>query len=330
MDDFLLFTSTKTSHFAKLEDLLKTLCKNGVKISPKKCQLFKTELQYMGHTIFLKDKRVCVKPLRSRIEGIQKLKPPTTIKGCRSFVGMVNFVTICCPELQKLLKPIYNLTRKGRQFIWGEEQQVAFEEIKSSLQKPPVLHLQDKKGRFQLSSDTSKFATGCGLYQVQNGQPKLSAYASKRMPEAAKNYSITELEMCGLAINITSFVHLLKKVDFDAVVDHLAITHIMQSKVEPAMTRIERLLELLSSYSFNLYYIKGKDMILCDFLSRQKIDDSNSNEIILISFSMRDVLQDRYYNLGNMTKDDKYLMQTRSQAKSSGLKVPEVHGIEKV
>ena len=137
MDYLLLFTPMKTSHFAKLEDLLKTLCKNGLKISPKKCQLFKTELQYMGNTIFTKDKRVCVKPFRSRIEVIQKLKPPTMIKGCKSFVGMVNFVSIFCPELQTLLKPIYDLTRKGRQFIWGEEQQVAFDEIKSRLQKTP-------------------------------------------------------------------------------------------------------------------------------------------------------------------------------------------------
>ena len=122
MDDLLLFTPTKTSHLAKLEDILKALHENGFKISPKRCQLFKRELQYMGNTIFIKDKRVCVKPLRSRIEVIQKLKPPTMIKGCRSFAGMVNFVSIFCPELQKLLKPIYNLTRKGRQFIWGEEQ----------------------------------------------------------------------------------------------------------------------------------------------------------------------------------------------------------------
>ena len=105
---------------------------------------------------------------------------------------------------------------------------------------------------------------------------------AKRLPKAAKNYSITEKEMCGLAINIASFAHLLKKVDFGAIVDHLALTHIMGSKVEPVTTRIKRLLEVLSSYLFNLYYIKGKDMILSDFLSIQKIDDSNPHEIILI------------------------------------------------
>ena len=170
MDDLLLFTPTKSSLFDKLEDLLKALCKNGLKISPQKCQLFKNELQYMGNTIFIKDRRACVKRLRSRIEAIQKLKPPMTIKGCRSFVGMVNFVTIFCPELQKPSKPIYYLTRKGRQFTWGEEQQKAFEEIKSRLQRPTVCHLSDRQERFQLYSDTSKFATGSALYQIQNGQ----------------------------------------------------------------------------------------------------------------------------------------------------------------
>ena len=218
-------------------------------------------------------------------------------KQCKSFAGMVNFVSIFCPELQKLLKPIYDLTRKGKQFVWGEEQQSVFEEIKQRLQKPPVLHMPDKVGRFQLYSDTSKYATGIALYQIQNGKPKLIAYVSKRLPEAACNYSITELEMCGLAINIASFAHLLRKVDFDAVVDHLAIAHIMRSKVEPATARIKRLLEVLSWYSFKLYYIKGKDMILSDFLSRQNVDDSNLHEIIPMSFNLRMVLQDKYYNL---------------------------------
>ena len=65
-------------------------------------------------------------------------------------------------------------------------------------------------GRFHLYSDTSKFATGSVLYQIQNSKPKHITYASKRLPEAAKNNSITELELCGLAINIASFSHLLK------------------------------------------------------------------------------------------------------------------------
>ena len=81
-------------------------------------------------------------------------------------------------------------------------------------------------------------------------------------------------------------MHLLKRVDFDAIVDHLVLIFIIKCKAEPTTTRIQILLKVLSSYSFNLYYIKGKDMILSDFLSRQKHDDSNPHEIIPISFNM--------------------------------------------
>ena len=76
------------------------------------------------------------------------------------------------------------------------------------------------------------------------------------------------------------------------VVDHLALTHIMRSKMEPATNRIKKLLEILSSYSFNLYYIKGKDMNLSDFLSRQLGDDSDPYQIIPISFNIKEILKE--------------------------------------
>ena len=154
----------------------------------------------------------------------------------------------------------------------------------------------------------------------------------REMPEGAKNYSIMELETCGLAMNIVTFSHLLKKADFDTVVDHLAITHIMRSKIEPATSRIKRLIELLSPYSFNLNYIKGKDMVLSDFLSRQKMDNRNPHEIIPISFTLKSLVGNQFYQINNeinQPKTRKYLIQTRSQAKSSGIKVPEIHGMNK-
>ena len=198
----------------------------------------------MGNEIFVENKKVCVKPLRSRLEAIQKLQPPKTPNGCRSFAGVVNFLSMFCLELEKILKPIYDLTRKGRPFHWGKEQQDSFVEIKHRLAKPPVLHMPNKTGKFLLYSDTSKYVTRSALYQIQGGKPKLIAYVSKRLPEAGRNYSITELELCGLAINIASFAHLLKRVDFDAIVDHLALTHIIKNKAEPTTTRIKCLLRV--------------------------------------------------------------------------------------
>ena len=135
-----------------------------------------------------------------------------------------------------MLKPIYELTKKGRPFIWEDEQLRAFDEIKSRLLKPPVLSMPDKRGRFLLYSDTIKYATGSALYQVP----------------------------------------------------------------------------VLSSYSFNLYYIKGKDIILSDFLSRQIEDDSNLHEIIPISFNIWEILQESYYSMVT----DTYKVQTRAQTKA--------------
>ena len=169
---------------------------------------------------------------------------------------------------------------------------------------------------------------GSAVYQIQNGKPKLITHASKGLPEAAKNYSITELEMCGLAIHIMSFVHLLKKVDFDAIVDHLELVHRLQSKAEQATTRFKGLLEVLSAYSFNLYYMKGKYMILSGFLSRQRIDNSNPHEIIPISFDIQAILRDGYYNV-EQEKESRYLIQTWSQSKTSGIRSSAVYGVDK-
>ena len=170
MDDLLLFTCSKQSLMIKVEDLLQALLKIGLKISPKKCQLFRKELQYMDNAILIQEKRVFIRPLCNRLEAIQRLKSHTTVKGCRSFARMVHFLSIFCLDLQKPLKPIYDLTRKYRQFIWGQEQQSAFDEIKCRLQKPPILHLPDGKGRLHLYSDTGKYAMGSTLYQIQNGK----------------------------------------------------------------------------------------------------------------------------------------------------------------
>ena len=99
----------------------------------------------MANEIFIQNRKVCVQPLRNRLEAIQKLQPPT-----RNDAGMINFLSMFCPDLQKLLKPVYDLTRKGRPFIWGKEQQGSFKEIKCRLIKPPVFHMPNKTGRFHL------------------------------------------------------------------------------------------------------------------------------------------------------------------------------------
>ena len=118
--------------------------------------------------------------------------------------------------------------------------------LKNYSLKPQSFIYPDLEGRFILYCDTSKTHTGSSLWQIQDGKPGLLGYASKSLPEACENYSVTELEMTGLAINIHLWKHLLLRVEFDCAVDHRALPYIMKSKNLPATGRIIRLLEHLS------------------------------------------------------------------------------------
>ena len=129
MDDLLLH-STKAAHWKLLEQLFQSMCKNGLKLSLRKCQLFRTKLTYMGNEFIISKRTMTITPLRSRTEAISKIPTPRTAKQCKSFCGVVNYLSLFCPDLQTLLKPTVELTRKGRPFIWGQEQEKAFKEVK--------------------------------------------------------------------------------------------------------------------------------------------------------------------------------------------------------
>ena len=328
MDDLLLH-GLKSDHMLLFENLLIALVAHGLKLSPRKCQLFMRHLVYLGNVFHIKDGIITITPMKSRIEAIQKLQPPTTVKACKSFCGVVNYLSLFCKDLQKILKPIYELTRKEIPFHWSEIHQKAFTEVKEMLVKPPILHLPRPTGRFILYCDTSKTHTGSSLWQVQDGKPRLLGYASKSLPEACKNYSVTELEMTGLAINIHLWKHLLLRVEFDCAVDHRALPYIMKSKNLPATGRIIRLLELLSGYCFNLYYVKGKDMILCDYLSRIAIDEGDPSEVIPISFNALAQYRLAIDYLAEAYMITHFNVATRSSTNAAGINLPPIHGAQK-
>ena len=104
-----------------------------------------------------------MRPLKSRIDAIQKVNPPKTIKECRSFCGMVNYMSMFLPSLQEKLIPIYSITRKGIPFYWGEEQQKAVI-IKRDVTNAPALLMPNSTGHFVLVSDTSEIGCGAALY----------------------------------------------------------------------------------------------------------------------------------------------------------------------
>ena len=189
-----------------------------------------------------------------------------------------------------------------------------------------MLHLPKAEGRFILYSDTSIEGTGSSLWQIQEGKPKSVGYATKTLPVVCSRYSVTELEMTGLLVNMNLLRNLLKHREFDAVVNHVSVAQIMKAKTEPATTRTKRLLDRLSAYSFNLYYVKGMDMILSDYLSRHRQKDLDPSELIPISFCCLKVYRSF---IDDRIGEDIFCIETRLSAKASGEQVGEVHGADK-
>ena len=150
-------------------------------------------------------------------------------------------------------------------FYWGEEQQKAFDDIKHDVTNAPVLLMPNSTGHFVLMSDTSKWGCGAALYQKQRGKYHFAAYYSKRLSEAVPNYSISELELTGVMANVAAFKHLIGIANFHVYCDHSALVHILKAKVEPPTLRLKKLIENLSKYKLDIYFLKGKEMHISDF-----------------------------------------------------------------
>ena len=289
MDDCLVF-SKKYDHLKHLTYLFKALIRNGLKISPRKCKLFKTSLVYMGHQVSIIDGIPHITPVKSRVDAIVKLDPPKSPKNCKQFCGMVNYLSMFLKDLQTKLIPIYHLTKKGVPFHWRELQQKAFEQIKKDLTEAPVLAMPNSEGHMVLVSDTSKIACGSALYQEQKGRYRLIAYFSKKLPLSAQRYSISELELTGIYANVLAFKHLLRNVHFTLYCDHSALVHIMNGKKEPPTLRLKKLIENLSDFKFDIKFLRGKDMFVSDFLSRHPDSEESCNDpIIPVAFLMKEI-----------------------------------------
>ena len=197
MDDILIF-STKEQHWEALQNLFAVLIKYGLKLSPHKCQLFRNELIYIGLQFLVKDSVAHYTAMKEKCDAIRYMQTPKSVKECRTFCGMVNFLSTFCKNLRELLIPIYELTKKRARFQWTDVHQKAFEEIKQLLIKPPVLRMVSGDGIFCLESDTSRTATGGSLYLWQDNQWVLVGYHSKKLPALVQNYGVKELELTGL------------------------------------------------------------------------------------------------------------------------------------
>ena len=158
--------------------------------------------------------------------------------------------------------------------------------LRKYLLSPPLLKTPTPHGLFHLESDTSQEGVSSTLLQKQGKTWVVIGYHSKRLPQSAKNFGITKLELTGLLVNIHGFMQLLHNRYFEVLVDHKAIEYMIKSKTESATTRLKTLLLKLSEYTIDLKYEKGSEMDTSDALSRlQNITDTpNNKDVIPLNF----------------------------------------------
>ena len=163
---------------------------------------------------------------------------------------------------------------QSKKFKWTEEAEKAFNDIKELLISPPVLKAPTPDGLFHLESDTSQEGVGGTLLQKQGNEWVVIDYHSKILPQSAKSFGVTELELTGPLVNIHGFMPLLCNRYFEVLVDHKAIEYMIKSKTESPTTRLKTLLLKLSEYTIDLKHQKGSEMHTSDALSRlQNIAD---------------------------------------------------------
>ena len=166
LDDILIFSEDRESHFTHVTDALERLQQNGLYAKPSKSHLFTTTVEFLGHTLT----PTGIRPSSSKCESIQTWPQPTSRKNIRQFLGITGFYRRYIPQYSEIACPLTNLLISGVQFHWSDAAQQAFELLKSKLISPPILRIAQPDLPFRIEADTSGQATGAVLLQQYEGR----------------------------------------------------------------------------------------------------------------------------------------------------------------
>nr|GFC23955.1 retrotransposon protein, putative, Ty3-gypsy subclass [Tanacetum cinerariifolium] len=173
IDDILVFSKSKEEHEDHLRTVLQTLRQEKLYAKFSKCEFWLSSVAFLGHIV--SPEGITMDP--AKVEAITKWPRPTSVTEVRSFLGLAGYYRRFVEGFSRLALPLTKLMRKGEKFVWIEEREKSFEELKQRLVSAPVLTLPSGSGGFQIYSDASKKGLGCIL--MQHG--KVIAYASRQL-----------------------------------------------------------------------------------------------------------------------------------------------------
>ena len=273
LDDVVVFGKTFAECLSNLEEVIKRILDNGLKLKPKKCNLFKNTITYLGRIISPEG----VKADPKKLESVESWEKPKGPKEIRSFLGFCSYYRDFLPDYSRVSNPMQILShwtpgKRKEAFPWGKEQDESFRAVKALFRDTPVLRYPTAEDHFILDTDASNESIGAALSQVQDGVEVPIAFASNSLSKAQRNYCTTKRELLAVVVYTKKFKHFLWGSDFTLRTDHSSLKWLLNFRDAEGM--IGRWLAHLSEFGLEHSQIQhraGVKHINADALSRKPI-----------------------------------------------------------
>ncbi|XP_040069533.2 uncharacterized protein LOC115325180, partial [Ixodes scapularis] len=292
LDDVIVYGSSPQEHDAHLREVLRRIKSAGMKLNRKAVFRVPT-LSFLGHSLSAEG----VAPLPSKIEAVLNFPTPSDPTQLKAFLGLVEYYSKFIPHCATVVEPMRRLLRKGNSFSWTPDVESAFQEVKTALQKAPILTMFDPTLPVIVSTDASNYGLGAVLQQQHGQKLKTVAFASRSLTDTERRYSVGEKEALAILWSCEKWHTYLWRRQFTIRTDHRALVTLMSTQgtgVRPL--RISRWTARLFNYNFIMEYRKGADNTVADALSRLPIKDTENGtnfpeevvSIVCASLNQRD------------------------------------------
>ncbi|MES9884745.1 MAG: reverse transcriptase domain-containing protein [Sedimenticola sp.] len=262
IDDIIVFADSFEQHIGRLSEILSRIESAGLKLSPKKCKLFKREVEFLGHVV--SQDGIATDP--KKVEVVKNWPTPKNVHDVRSFLGLCSYYRRFVKNFADIARPLHQLTEKATTFVWTDACSEAFDTLREALITAPVLSYPSTRSNFILDTDASGVGVGAVLSQSDGGIERVVAYYSRALGKAERNYCITRKELLAVVESVKHFHHYIYGVTTVVRTDHGALTWLLNFKnIEGQMARW---METLGTYDLKIQHRPGRKHMNADSLSR--------------------------------------------------------------
>ena len=266
IDDILVMGETLEDHLQNLQLVLQRLREAGLKLRPSKCHFLQRSVEYLGHVVSERG----ISPDPWKVEAVRNFPMPTNLKSLRSFLGLASYYQRFIPGMSLAAGPLFALTRKDTPFIWTQQCEEAFEQLKDLMTRAPLLAFPDFSRDFLLETDASGDGLGAVLAQkLEDGTVHPIAYASRTLQPHERNYGVTELEALGVVWAVKHFRPYLYGHKCEVFTDHEALKSLLNTP-QPS-GKLARWGMALQELDLEIRYRPGKQNANADALSRSPL-----------------------------------------------------------